>query len=236
MLPFRLAAADLIIGAVCAGCGTPAITLCVQCRPEFIPAPREAWPNPIPEPLLHPTRVRPFASASHHGAVRAALAQYKEEGQFGLLRTLGHMLAASACAAAPADGRIVLVPIPSSRMSNARRGYDAVGELAREAASSLRGIGLDCRVQRGLRQARKVADQSGLGARERPINMADALTLRSTWGLEGRAVIVVDDIITTGASLAEAVRVLHRAGFRPAGLAVVAATERRSCEDRATFG
>ena len=228
MLPFRVAAADLIIGAACAGCGRPAITLCDRCIPDFVPVPREVWPRPTPQGLLVPTRVRPFASAVHGGPVRSALAQYKEEGQFGLLRPLGHLLAASVCAAAPADGRLALVPIPSSRRSNARRGYDAVGELARTAAASLRGIGVDCRLEARLRQARRVADQSGLGARERALNMAGALASSSPRGPGGRAVIVVDDIITTGATLAEAVRVLDQVGARPIGIAVVAATTRHS--------
>ncbi len=227
VLPFRVAAADLLIGAACAGCGRPAITLCEECLPAFEPVPREAWPRPVPEGLLSPSPVPPFASAPHEGVIRAALARYKEEGQFGLLRPLGHLLAASVCASSPATGGVALVPIPSSRRSNVRRGYDAVGELAGAAATSLRAIGVDCRTEPRLRQARRVADQSGLGARERAVNMAGALTIGPTGGLGRRAVIVVDDIITTGASLAEAVRVLDRAGCRPVGIAVVAATARR---------
>ncbi len=228
MLPFRIAAADLIIGAACAGCGRPAITLCDECAPSFIPEPREAWPRPAPAELLGPKPVRPYASAPYEGPVRSALACYKEQGQFGLLRILGHMLAASVCAVAPADSPLVLVPIPSARLASVRRGYDAIGELARTAGEALRAIGLDCRVAAELRQSRRVADQSGLGARERSANMADALTIRSAAPLRGRDVIVVDDIITTGASIAEAVRVLDVAGCRPFGVAVVAVTERHA--------
>ena len=228
MLSFRLAAADLIIGAACAGCGRPAITLCEQCVGEFVPQPREAWPRPTPSGLLEPTRVRPCASTTHEGPVRSALAQYKEQGQFGLLPILGHLLAASVCDAAPPSGSFALVPIPSSRLSTARRGYDAVAELARTAATSLRGIGIDCRVERALRHSRRVADQSGLGATARSMNVSGALEMRKGAALEGGEVIVVDDIITTGATLAEAVRVLDVAGFRPVSVAVIAATVRRS--------
>lgn len=227
MLPFRVAAADLIIGAACAGCGRPAVTLCESCLPKFVPRPRESGPRPPPAGLMLPSPVRPVASAPYEGAVRSALARYKEDGQFGLLRPLGHMLAASVCMATPARGDITLVPVPSSRAASARRGHDAVLELARAAASSLRRIGLDCRVEQALRQARRVVDQSGLGARERSANMSRALRVRSAAGLSGRAVIVVDDIITTGATLAEAARVLGDAGFRPPAAAVIAATARQ---------
>lgn len=175
-----------------------------------------------------PSIVRPFASASHEGPIRSALARYKEHGQFGLLRPLGHLLAASVCAAAPVEGGIALVPIPSSRRSNARRGYDAVAELAGSAADSLRGVGIDCRVESRLRQSRRLADQSGLGARQRAINMAGALTADSSHDFGKRHIVVVDDIITTGASLAEGVRALDRAGARPVGIAVIAATIRHS--------
>ncbi|MEO6471369.1 MAG: phosphoribosyltransferase family protein [Aeromicrobium sp.] len=228
MLSFRIAAADLIIGATCAGCGCPAITVCDDCIPEFLPKPCAAWPKPIPEALIAPTKITPVASGIHSGPLRAALAQYKEEGQFGLLRLLSHMLAASICLTAPPDAALALVPIPSSRLTSMKRGQDVVAELAKASAAALRGIGLDCRVSRPLRHARRVSDQSGLNAIERSLNMAGSFAVGSTTHLEGRSVVLVDDIITTGATVCEAVRVLGEAGFRPAGIAVIAATKRYS--------
>lgn len=227
MLPFHIAAADLIIGASCAGCGRPAITLCGACSLVLAPRPRVAWPRSVPRELLEPTEVRPIASGIHEGPLRAALAQYKEEGQFGLLRVLGHFLAASVCLAAPEHGPVVLVPIPSSRVARIRRGQDAIAELARSASDSLRSIGLDCSVRNPLVHSRRVADQSGLSARDRSANMTGALRLRSAAGLDGRRIVVVDDILTTGATVVEASRVLSSAGFRPAAVAVIAATRSR---------
>jgi ComF family protein len=227
VLPFHIAAADLIIGASCAGCDRPAITLCEACSALLIPRPRVSWPHPTAKVLLEPTAIVPVASGIHEGVLRATLAQFKEEGQFGLLRVLSHFLAASVCLAAPVDSPVVLIPIPSTRVTRMRRGHDAIGELARSSARALRSIGLDCTVGDSLVHARRVADQSALSARERSLNMTGALRMRSEAGLSGRRVIVVDDILTTGATVVEAARVLSAAGFRPVAVAVVAATARR---------
>lgn len=226
VLPFRVAAADLIIGASCAGCGRPAITLCASCAGMLTPQPRVAWPRPTPQILRQPSLIEPIASGIHEGPLRAVLAQFKEEGQFGLLHILGHFLASSVCFAAPVNRPVVLVPIPSTRVTRMRRGQDTIGDLSRAAAKALQAIGIDCIVGSPLVHARRVADQSGLSAGDRSINMSDALRMRSVAGLEDRSIIVVDDILTTGATVAEAVRVLSEAGFRPASIAVIAATAR----------
>ncbi|MBC7594130.1 MAG: ComF family protein [Kineosporiaceae bacterium] len=170
--------------------------------------------------------IEPIASGIHEGPLRAVLAQFKEEGQFGLVRVLGHFLASSVCFAAPADRPVVLVPIPSTRVTRMRRGQDTIGDLSRAAAKAVRSIGIDCTVGSPLIHARRVADQSGLSAHDRSLNMSGALRMRSVAGLGGRSIIVVDDILTTGATVAEAVRVLTESGLRPASIAVIAATAR----------
>lgn len=235
MLPFRLAAADLIIGASCAGCGRPAITLCETCTAALVPVPHVSWPHPTPHAMVTPTTVLPVASGVYEGPLRAVLAQFKEEGRFGLLGVLGHFLSASVCHVAPARGPLALVPIPSTRITRARRGHDAIGELAREAAGSLRTIGLDCVMVPALAHRRRVDDQSGLSAKERAANMEGALRVKATSRLGGRRVIVVDDILTTGATVSEAVRALSCEGSRPVGVAVVAATTRHARGNRSSF-
>ena len=225
MLPFRLAAADLVIGAACAGCGHPAITLCTDCAVLLRPTPHTSWPQPTPRILRMAPRVRPISAGRYEGPLRSVLTRFKEEGQFGLLDTLGHFLAAAVCHAAPI-GPVVLVPIPSTPLTRMRRGHDAIGDLAQAAAKSLRGIGMDCTVGSVLVHARKVADQSGLSAAERADNMNAALQMRSAAPLRRRQVIIVDDILTTGATVAEATRVLSAGGHRPVAVAVVAATPR----------
>jgi predicted amidophosphoribosyltransferase len=75
-----------------------------------------------------------------------------------------------------------------------------------------------------LAQARPVADQAGLGARARQQNLAGALRLRRP--IKAGAVVIVDDLVTTGSSLTEAARVLRAAGMPVLGAATVAATVR----------
>ena len=170
--------------------------------------------------------IAPIASGIHEGPLRAVLEQFKEEGQFGLLRILGHFLAASVCFAAPVNQPVVLVPIPSTRLARMRRGQDTIGDLSRAGAKALCSIGIDTTVAVPLVHRRRVVDQSGLSARNRSLNMSGALRLRSPAGLDGRRIIIVDDILTTGATVAEAARVLSAAGFRPTAIAVIAATTR----------
>jgi predicted amidophosphoribosyltransferase len=130
------------------------------------------------------------------------------------------------CHAVPGRRPVAIIPIPSSRSARVKRGHDAVAELATAAAAALRGIGIDCRVERCLCHGRKVADQSGLSAQARARNMHGALRVRSTARLAGRDTVIVDDILTTGATMVEAVRALSTVGVRPVGIAVVAATPR----------
>src|SRR5690606_9310485 len=121
---------------------------------------------------------------------------------------------------------LALVPVPSTRPAVRRRGHDPLGRTARRAAVVLRRVGYACAVVPALRHQREVADQAGLDAAARRANLAFALDVRpmAVGLLAGRCVVLVDDIVTTGATLSEASRALVTAGIRPCGAAVVAAT------------
>ncbi|MFC6151501.1 ComF family protein, partial [Mumia xiangluensis] len=117
-----------------------------------------------------------------------------------------------------------LVPVPSRRSAVRARGFDAGAALARSAAADLRRRGLPARAAPVLRVGR-IADQAGLTAADRARNLAGAYRLRRPLG--AGLVVVTDDVLTTGASAAEAVRVLTEAGSRPVAVVTVAATRRR---------
>ena len=205
---------DLVLPQACAGCGGPAALLCPACRAALdalVPGP--AAPSPPPPGLPRTRAAGPYA-----GPLRAALLAHKERGRLGLGPPLGGLLAGAVQDLRA--GRVVLVPVPSAPAAMRARGHDHALRLARAAAAAagLRAAPL-------LVAARRVEDQSGLGAAERAANLTGALRARHP--LAGLPVVVVDDVMTTGATLVEAARALREAGAAVRGCAVVAATRRR---------
>jgi predicted amidophosphoribosyltransferase len=106
------------------------------------------------------------------------------------------------------------------------RGHDAVLGMTRVAARRLRRRGHDVRVRPALRSVRAVRDQSGLSATARAANLDGALRAAGD-PARGGPILIVDDVITTGASAAEAVRALRAVDGWPIAVATVAATPRR---------
>jgi hypothetical protein len=113
----------------------------------------------------------------------------------------------------PEDRAVLLVPVPSSRGAVRARGHDPARRIALAAAGELRRAGTPARVVAVLRQRRAVADQSGLNSRQRLANLAGGLVVAPGGGrlLSGGRVVLVDDLMTTGASLTEAARAVRAA-------------------------
>jgi predicted amidophosphoribosyltransferase len=107
-----------------------------------------------------------------------------------------------------------------------RRGRDPTLRLAEEAVRVLRAGGTAVFCVRALGHRRRVADQAGLTAADRGANLAKAM--RARHDLRGARVVLVDDVVTSGATLAEAARALRVAGADVPAAAVIAATERRA--------
>lgn len=202
---------DLVLPRDCAGCGTPGRTLCPGCSEAVEGAVFSHRPTPAPAGLPPLTAV-----TAYDGVVRQVLLAHKERGRTGLAAPLGRALAAAAAVHGPGA---LLVPVPSSPAAVRARGHDHARRLARSAA---RRLGL--RSAPLLRQARQVDDQAGLPAAGRAANLAGALVARRR--LDGVPVVVVDDLVTTGATVVEAARALREAGARVRGAAVVAVTLR----------
>ncbi|MGW3496879.1 ComF family protein [Streptomyces sp. NPDC001020] len=108
---------------------------------------------------------------------------------------------------------VLLVPVPSARRSVRARGHDPARRIALAAAGELRRTGTTARVVAVLRQRRTVADQSELSSRQRLANLAGALEVAGGAAglLTGGRIVLVDDLMTTGASLTEAARAVREA-------------------------
>lgn len=122
---------------------------------------------------------------------------------------------------------IPIVWVPSRRGAARRRGHDPMRQAVAVAVHRLRAGGVPVVALGGLRQCRRVADQAGLGAKARRDNLNGALEAVARAPLAGRRVVLVDDVVTTGASLAEAARALREAGADVAAAATIAATPLR---------
>jgi predicted amidophosphoribosyltransferase len=229
---------DLVLGGRCVGCERAGRLLCETCAAGLAVAPRPAWPTPVPAGL-----VEPWAATAYDGVVRAMIVGHKEHRLLALAHPLGDLLARTTYAALtdlvgePAP--VLLVPVPSRPSSARQRGYEPTTAITRAAAARLSRWGVDATWVRLLRTRPGLADQAGLDATARAANLAGALrahppAVRRLAGRteRGRArpaqVVVCDDVLTTGATAAEAQRALRAVGLPPLALAAVAATRRRS--------
>lgn len=230
------AVTDLVAGIDCAGCaGVPERRgLCRRCADALAGAAGGLHVRQVPGWSDPPAA----AAAAYAGAVAPAVVAHKEYGRRALGRPLGALLAAAtdlAVGLATAEdchppGPVLLVPVPSSRRARRRRRDDPVRRLALRAASRLRAQGVPARVVPALRVRGVPADQAGLSRAERAANLAGRFAVRrggraalvARPGQPAPLVVVVDDVLTTGATVREAVRALAVRGVPVAAVATVA--------------
>ncbi|HEY3924411.1 MAG TPA: phosphoribosyltransferase family protein [Acidothermaceae bacterium] len=222
---------ELLLPSRCAGCGRldehelRLRGLCPPCVSAIRQSVPVSWDIAIPGTHV---AIPAFAAGAYDDVMRAALLDYKERGRLSLRRELGGSLAVSVFGAVGRDrSPVLLVPVPSAAATRRARGHDPVGAMASAAAGYLRATGLQVEVRAVLRQARMVSDQSGLDIDARQANLSGALAVWRPALVQGRRVVIVDDIVTTGATAAEAARALGHIGAVVIGIACVAGTVRR---------
>lgn len=209
-------AAELLLGGACPGCGRPGWRLCSACRAALLGTPRRVSRR---LPGLPPT----WATASYDGPAHEVVIAAKEHGVWRACDDLGAALARAVASAALEleTEAVTLVPMPSSRAAVRRRGLDTTRRIAERAATSLAGAGMRVVVAPCLAHMVGVADQAGLDAAGRLANVRGALGLARP--APGGPVVVVDDVVTTGASLLAATEALRGAGADVVAAACVAA-------------
>ena len=223
----------------CAGCGAPDRALCDECRLALRPQLGQYF-------LRDGTRV--VAALAYSGVPRRVILALKEQGRTDAARPLAAPLAYAIAAAldyaaldhaarddaardhaaldhatpdqaaraqAPgAAGPFEIVTIPTSRSSYRRRGYDPVALLVRRM-----GIDVERRVLVHTRQPER---QKTLDRQARSANLVGSL--RASHSLSARRFVIVDDVMTTGATLEEAARAIRSAGGEVVGAATLAHT------------
>lgn len=224
---FGSEALDLLLPRSCAGCGAETVSMCGACLSHLSPEPRTVLPR---YGLLPVTGARAYT-----GPLRHAMVALKERRRRDLLPVLELLLAAALGAAVEASGHrggtVAAVPVPSSPAAVRARGTDLVAALTRRAVAVLAEDGLDITVTAPLR-TRGHRDQVGSGAKERRRNVAGTHTVGTDAAARSalqrvrraRTVVLVDDVLTTGATLAEAARALTAAGVPAHRCAVLALT------------
>lgn len=192
-----------VLAASCAGCDRGGTVLCASCRGEMESTSR----------VMHTPGGLPVAAALPFTGVAArCIRRLKGEGETLLARPLGEAL--RSVLVTEARSGALIVPVPTSRAAFRRRGYRVPDLLIRRAGF---------RPQRLLRTTSQRADQRGLGAQDRAANVRESM--RAVRGGH-ESVIVVDDVVTTGATLDEAARALRLAGFDVVSGVALAATPR----------
>jgi predicted amidophosphoribosyltransferase len=219
-----VAVADLVLGSSCAGCAGSAGLLCPACRHEL--------DQPAKLLVRRPGGLAVVAKGIYGGSVRAVVLAHKEGGRLAVCRPLADalaaavidLLAAADCSHDLSDRPTALVPAPSTRASTRRRGHDPLLRIARRTGVVVRRTGRACTVVPAVRHSRRVADQAGLGPAARLANVHGSMTVRRGAAalLAGRCVVIVDDVMTTGATIGEVARALRTAGVEPCGVAVIA--------------
>lgn len=196
--------AAFLLAACCAGCDAPGELLCDACRVRLAPSPRESTtPGGLPV----------VAALGYDDIAARCIRRLKGEGETLLARPLGLALRAT-LARVTADGA-VLVPIPTGRAAFRRRGYRVPDLLVRRAGG---------RPVRLLAPARPTADQRGLSTEERAENVRGSMRMRAGILSTVGPVVLVDDVVTTGATFDEAARVLSTAGVEVRAAVALAAT------------
>jgi predicted amidophosphoribosyltransferase len=205
---------DLVLPLECGGCGAPSTRWCPACVRELAVKPDE--PHLI-TPRLDPG-VPVFSLGRYAGARREAIVAVKEHGRTDLIKPLAgalhfgleHLLTWGVI-----DTPLHVVPAPTRRSAARRRGGDPVTRMARAATDGHAAI----EVTQALRMRAFVRDSVGLSSSDRQRNIAGRV--KAVKPVAGD-VLVVDDIVTTGATAAESIRVLQNAGAHVVAVLAVA--------------
>lgn len=234
--------ADLVFAPVCLGCGAPVmpdrprVLVCGRCLTRLAPPPPPRCPRCSAPRVLTgraPTPECPdcvhwdpaLGRATSACLLRAPADQLVHRLKYGGWRHLAGPMTEKIARqlvrgglAPRAGGGDVLVPVPTTPARLRTRGYNQAALLAEALA-----VRLSLPVVSALRRARSKGSQTSLQPSERRANVAGTFQLMAPMDrIRGRRVLLVDDVLTTGATAGECARVLTDAGAREVALATFA--------------
>jgi len=221
---------DLVLPCDCTGCGSAAglAGVCATCLAVLAEPPAETRPTPAPNGLP-----RCVSVGGYDGPLRELILAYKERGHRGLAAPLGDALAAAVTAGVRGSRPLALVPVPATAAAVRARQGDHMLRLAQRAARRLRGAGWPVGVVTALRALPRT-DSAHLDRHARAATARSAFVVRPSRVAAVRAaaeagdeVVLLDDVLTTGATLAAVTHVLADAGVPVGFAATVAATRLR---------
>ena len=196
-----ISAVSLVARSVCAGCGAGGATLCPRCEDNLLPAP------PLP-PVEGSSSA--LAAWQYAGAARSLVLDLKLSGRRAAARPMAVAVARTILRVGTSAEAVTWVP--GRHRDTRTRGYNHAELLGRAVAEVL---GLNARAllrRRGFRP-----DQAGLSGADRRRNMEDAFGARPSVG----AILLIDDLVTTGATARACTIALRRAGAERVEVAAV---------------
>ncbi len=213
--------ARAIVPVVCPGCGRPDVRWCGDCAAPWWEPPYRCESGAGRLDILGGVPLPAWSISPLVGPPHLMVAAWKDGGRRDLDRFFREAMARAVASLAGALGPItVVVPVPARPKSSRRRGVDLPGLLADAAASALVRADGSVPVARCLRNSGR--ETRGLDARARW--SGSALGVDPRVAPSGRTALLVDDVVTTGASLARSFEALERAGVAVAAAVTLAAT------------
>ncbi len=216
---------------MCARCGDsldraegpdPGASLCRVCR------------------LAPPPFVRAVAFGLYEGRMKEAIHAFKYARLYPAAPELGRMLAeAIDRLSGDAPGEMLVVPVPLHRSKLKARGFNQAFALAQYAVGFLVARHPEWRLTlaaTALKRKRATPSQAGLSPRERRLNVRDAFAVSDAGAVADKHILLIDDILTTGATARAAAQALLDAGAASVRVATLARAQRSFAPDEVLIG
>lgn len=213
---------SLVFDSSCITCGARKQEFCGRCKEEWRSNPKQVTGESF----------KVFSSITYNEVAKRVVLSAKENS----LRTARNLIVSEikvnveklCLSEATLPREVLLVPIPSSARAKRRRGGDFILEISRAISAELNRElnGIRFTSSSLLKMSRKILDQTELTQSQRELNLSGAFKIAQDF-FTVKPIIIIDDVITTGSTLREAVRALKERNLTVLGAATACASQRR---------